>query len=391
MPGAPARTSVAPMPPSLDERLDLYAVKRQFAQASDLLDLTAATADLGFLRRARRALLPLPLVDRAEPLDAEDVFPPFTERPAPGLRGQRVAVVASGGGGAAVALVGVARAFEEAGIVPELIVGCSGGAIWGSMWAAGLSAQEMAEFSLAWRPEDYLDIQWLKLPRFALSAMRGFTGLAKGEAIEHLFDERLRGMPAGETPIRFESIVYNMDLGQVEYFGSEQTPEVTLGHLVRVAIALPTFIESVPVRGHLYVDGGIIEVWPAEPVLEATEVDHVVGVNVMLPAGFEPHDITGWHDRPLGLLEASRQFEQGYHLEMARRAKRRLGDRLTLIDPVEARELRGVRFYELFIDRSHWPRLMRQGYDHATQALEPFREPPARRPRRPRRAAGATA
>ncbi len=364
------------MGPSIDERLDLYAVKRQFARATELLDLTEATADVGFLLRARRALLPLPIIDRPVPVDHTAVFPPFTRRPARALKGRRVAVVASGGGGAAVAAVGVARAFEEAGIEPELIVGCSGGAIWGAMWAAGLSAEEMAEFSLTWRPEDYLDIQWLRLPRFALSALKGFTGLAKGEAIEQLVDERLRRMPVGETPIRFESIVYNMDLGQVEYFGTRQTPEVSIGHLVRVAIALPLFIESVPVRGHLYVDGGIIEVWPAEPVLEADDIDHVFGLNFMLPEGFQPHDITGWSERPLGLLQASRQLEQGLHLEMARRSQRRLGDRLTLIDPVEASELRGVRFYELFIDRSHWPRLMRQGYEHATRALAPFRRRP---------------
>jgi NTE family protein len=232
----------------------------------------------------------------------------------------------------------------------------------------------MAEFSLSWKPEDYLDIQWLKLPRFALSALRGFTGLAKGEAIEHLFDRRLIQMRCGETPIPITTIVYNMDLGKVEYFGSSRTPEVTVGHLVRVAIALPLFIESVPVGDHLYVDGGIIENWPAEPVIEDGSFDHVFGVNLMLPPGFRPKDITGWPDRTGGILEASRQLQQGYHLELARRSKQRLGDKLTLIDPVDATELRGTSFYDLFIDRSHWPRLMRQGYESATKALDRFRD-----------------
>ena len=109
-----------------------------------------------------------------------------------------------------------------------------------------MSAQQMAEFSLSWRPLDYLDVQWLKLPRFALSALRGFSGMAKGEAIEHLFDERLRSMPVGDTPIDLKTIVYDMDLGRVEYFGTRETPELTLGQLVRVAIALPLFIEAVP-------------------------------------------------------------------------------------------------------------------------------------------------
>ena len=102
-----------------------------------------------------------------------------------------------------------------------------------------------------------------------------------------------------------------MDLGTVEYFGSTRTPEVTIGHLVRVAIALPLFIESVRVGEHLYVDGGIIEIWPAEPAIEDGGFDHVFGVNLMLPAGFQPKDISGWPDRLGGILEASRQLAAG--------------------------------------------------------------------------------
>jgi NTE family protein len=236
-----------------------------------------------------------------------------------------------------------------------------------------MSPDEMAEFSLSWRPEGYLHIQCLNLPRFALSALRGFTGLAKGEAIERLFDRRLAEMSCGKTPIPITTILYNMDLGRVEYFGSARTPEVTVGHLVRVAIALPLFIESVSVRDHLYVDGGIIENWPARPAIEGEDrFDHVIGVNLMLPKGFEPRDISGWPARTGGLLEASRQLQQGYHLELARRAKDELGERLTLIEPIEETETRGVSFYDLFLDRAQWPRLIRQGYYEASRALQSF-------------------
>ncbi len=358
---------------SLDERIDLFAIKAQFERAAGLIDLGELATDLGFLRRARRTLLPLPLLDRPEEIDGSEVFPPFEERPVPALAGKRLAMVASGGGGAAVALVGVARAFEEAGLEPAEIVGCSGGAIWGSMWAAGMSAEEMAEFSLSWRPEDYLDIQWLSFPRFALSALRGFTGIAKGEAVERLFDRRLTELRCAETAIPITTIVYNMDLGTVEYFGTESTPDLTIGHLVRVAIALPLFIESVEVGGHLYVDGGVIEVWPVQPVIDRGGFDHVFGVNFMLPKGFLPKDISGWPQRTGGLFEASRQMQQGYHLEIARRAKEKLGERLTVIDPVDDSELQGTSFYDLFLDRSHWPRLIRQGYEAATAALDEIR------------------
>jgi len=370
------------------EHFDPYQLKRRLERANELRGLSALATDAGFLWRARRALLPLPIVDRRAPIDAAAIFPPFEHRPVPALSGKRVALIASGGSGACVALVGVARAFEEAGIEPALISACSGGAIWGAMWAGGMSAEEMARFSLEWRPEDYLDIQWSKLPRFLLSALRGFTGLAKGEAIERLFDRRLHDMTAGEAPIPFTTIVWNMDLGRLEYFGTRATPDVPLGEMVRIAIALPLFIESVPVRGHLYVDGGIVDVFPAEPVIEEGGFDHVIGVNFILPEGFEGEDITGWVDRPAGILEASRQLQQGNQLELARRSARALGDRLTLIDATHHSVVHGFAFYDVFLDRSKWPGLMRDGYERATRALDGLRaERPAPRRRPAARAA----
>jgi NTE family protein len=241
------------------------------------------------------------------------------------------------------------------------------------MWASGMSAHDMAEFSLAWRATDYLDVQWAKAPRFLLSALRGFTGLAKGEAIEHLFDSALLDLRVGDTPIPFASIVYNMDLGEVDFFGSERTPELTIGQLVRVAIALPLFIESVRIDEHLYVDGGIVDVFPCGPFIEDGGFDHVFGLNFMLPPRLEPYDITGWEQRPMGILKGSRQLEQGYHLELARRSQRALGDTLTVIDPVDYSLLRGVSFYDLFIDRRRWPAIMHSGYEAMTRALKPFR------------------
>ena len=343
------------------------------------LELVKATLDPAFLVRARRALFPIPGLDRRPP-ESADVFPPFRRRPLRRFDGERVAMIAGGGAGACVSLIGVRRAFEEAGIEPELIVSCSGGTIWGSMWAAGMSAQEMADFSLGWRLEDYLDIQWAKVPRYAASALKGFTGLAKGAAIERTFDERFGPLAAGELGIPIAPIVYDMDRGRVDYFGSDTTPDLTIGRLVRIAIALPAFIEAVEVGGHLYVDGGIIDLLPAEPILRDGDFDHVFAINFMLPPQLEPDDITGWNDRPMGVLAASRQAEQGFQLELARRTQRALGDRLIVIDAADHRLLRGPAFYDLFIDRSRWPELISAGYERTVGALDALRPSRSRRP-----------
>jgi NTE family protein len=353
--------------------LDLYNVLLGFGWARERAELVRASIDPGFLLRARRALFPLPVVDRRPP-PPKNVLPPFRHRPVRSLAGQRIALIAGGGAGACVSLVGVRRAFEEADIEPELISGCSGGCIWGSQWAAGLSAQEMTDFSLSWRLEDYLDIQWAKLPWYGLAALRGFTGVAKGAAIERTFTDRFGGLTAGEFEIPFTSIVYDMDRGVVDYFGSDSRPQLTIGKLVRIAIALPIFIESVDVDGHLYVDGGIIDLLPAEPILRAGSFDRVFAINFMLPPQLEPEDITGWHHHRMGVLIASRQAEQGFQLELAQRTRRIFGDAMTVIDAADHRLLRGPSFYDLFIDRSRWPELIRSGYERTTRALDAFRE-----------------
>lgn len=368
--------------------LDLYNVLLGFGWTRERVELVRATVDPGFLLRARKALFPLPVVDRPQP-PPRDILPPFRHRPIEALSGKRIAMIAGGGAGACVSLIGVRRAFEEADIEPELISACSGGAIWGSLWAAGLSAQEMADFSLSWQLEDYLDVQWAKLPRYILGALRGFTGMAKGKAIEHTFNQRFGDLPVGQFEIPLSSIVYDLDRGIVDYFGSDNKPDLTIGQLVHIAIALPIFIESVEVDGHLYVDGGIIDLLPAEPILSAGSFDRVFAVNFMLPPQLQPEDITGWQNHRMGVLTASRQAEQGFQLEFAHRTQRTLGDSMTVIDAADHRLLRGPDFYDLFIDRSRWPGLIREGYERATRALDAFRPRRTPRPRAARNGAGA--
>ena len=92
-------------------------------------------------------------------------------------------------------------------------------------------------------------------------ALRGFTGVMKGEAVERLFDERFGGLTAGDLRFRSRRLSTTPTLGSPSTSGP-MTPEVPIGRLVRITIALPVFIESVEVRGHLYVDGGLIELLP---------------------------------------------------------------------------------------------------------------------------------
>ena len=115
-----------------------------------------------------------------------------------------------------------------------------------------MEADEMAAYSLSWRPESALGVQWIGLPRLGVSAVRGFGGLARGEAVEHLFPRHVWRMAAGETEIPLRTVAYDLDDGRLEELGTRATPDLTLGELVRVAVAPRRRSEAVRIEGRFY-------------------------------------------------------------------------------------------------------------------------------------------
>lgn len=257
--------------------------------------------DFGFLLNAREALLPLPLVDRRDPPPLERALPPLRPREDPALDGAQVA--GADGSGRSVGMIGLARAFEAAGARPAGISACAASALWGAMWAAGRSPEEMARHALSWSPEPHLGVQWTGVPRFALSALRGFRGLARAEALEALFDRHTWRMSAGSTELPFHTLAYDLDARRFEVLGSDATPELTLGELARVAMAPPRKGEAVRIEGRFYADARAVD---------GFSLERLAGRDA-IAAGSAPWDL-----------------------------------------------------YGLLLDRRGWPELIRAGYDSAT-------------------------
>jgi predicted acylesterase/phospholipase RssA len=161
--------------------------------------------------------------------------------------------------------------------------------------------------------------------------------------------------------------VYNLDRARLEEFGSEQTPELSLGELARVAVAGPSAGEAVRVEGDLYVDGSVLDPFPAERFAADDGFDRVFALNASLPPGLD-----GAGERHRG-ADSERRLRLAQQLELARRTRERLGERLTLIEPLTDRPGTGSPFYDLFLDRRRWPDLMRAGYERTIEALRPLR------------------
>lgn len=326
----------------------------------------ALREDTSFLRTARRALFPLP-TDRLPKLE-EDPFPPFESFEAAALRNQRVGLVVSGGSGATSAAVGVQRAFEEADLCPAAISASSGAVLFTAPWACGLPSREVARFWLTLPRDGYLDPDWKALLRSTGRAFGGWAGLLRGDALEHSVRKLVGDRRLGETRIPFSMPAWNVDLNRVEVFGTRVTPDLPVATAMRVAISIPVFVEPVHVKGHLYGDGGIVNIFPVRPVV--TEgVDRVVGLNCYLPEGFAGEDVTGWRQRPFAIFRASGQLRWSGMVALAREQAALAGPHLMLIHPVPYSEVRGAHFYEAFVDRSRWPHFMRLGRSTARSAF----------------------
>ncbi len=354
--------------PRLSDALEPNNLRLFFAATSWVGDLARGLeADAGLAVRLARAISPFGL-----PADGsgQPVFAPLRPFRVKALEGKRIGLVASGGSGATAALCGVRRALEEAGLDVVVLSACSGSMLFASLWAAGLPAEEMAQFWLRLRTRDYIDPAWGALARAPLRAFRGFGGLLRGEAVERTFAKRFGNMTLGQLQIPLSVVLWNVDLNTVEHASTTRTPALPLAKAVRAAISIPLFVQPVRIGEHLYGDGGVVDIFPTTPLAEYEPLDLVIGVNCYMPRNFDGEDVSGWLERRWSILRASGQLRYSVYLELARERARALGARLRLLHPVSYDRVRGAHFYEQFADRRDWPSFMRAGHDSARRLLE---------------------
>jgi NTE family protein len=347
----------------LRQYFDVATRAREFA--GDLLD------DLGFLNVARRALAPLP-VDRW-PGEHRDPFGSFDPVPLPELGGRRVALLATGGSGALASVVGAGRALEEAGIVPAVMSLCSGSALFGFPLAAGIPAAEVAEFTLSLRPDDYVDVDWPTLAQLGPRFARGFAGIIRGDRIEATYRGLLGDLTLGELAIPAYAPIWNIETNRVEYLGPRTYPDMHVAHAVRIAISLPLFLEPVRLDGGYWCDGGIVDIFPVEPVLGIENPCEVaLALNCFYPPEFAGEDATGWEHRAASILYIASQVRTCQQAELARQNLRRLREHtdVLLVHPVPYDKVQGLGFYRQFLDTTDWSAFMDAGRRTCRDALQ---------------------
>lgn len=178
-------------------------------------------------------------------------------------RRPKIGFVLGAGSARGWAHIGVLRALDEAGIKPDLIAGCSIGAVVGAAYAAGrLDQMETWARSLDWK-------RMLKLMDFGL---RG--GLIKGERVREVFREQFVEREFSELGVQFAAVATDFHSGQ-EIWLREGKVSVAVG----ASVAVPGLFQPVLHEERYLIDGSVVNPVPVS-LCRAMGADIVVAVDI---------------------------------------------------------------------------------------------------------------
>lgn len=178
------------------------------------------------------------------------------------MSNKKIGLVLSGGASKCIAQLGVLDFWQkEIGFRPDAISAVSGSAILGSLYAAGLQPSEILKFII-------------KEANFSFY----FPSFRKGGffTMSRIVDAYRKVQPAKsfeELQIPLIICATNITQGTTEYFSS--------GELLTPIIAsssYPVVFEPIEIKNHWYLDGGITNNFPVEPLIATCKA--VVGISV---------------------------------------------------------------------------------------------------------------
>ncbi len=173
----------------------------------------------------------------------------------------KTGIALGGGGTRGYAHLGVLKALNEKGIFPDMLAGTSIGSVVGAFIAAGKTPEEVYELL---KDKKFSDFTHIKFPGNGLFSLEGLGAkLLKENQVSRLEDLSL---PLYVT-------ISNLTTGQVEYV-KKGPVEV----LVLASASIPVLFEPVEYKGCQYVDGGLFDNVPTEPLVQHCE--KVIAVNV---------------------------------------------------------------------------------------------------------------
>ncbi|KQV84724.1 esterase [Massilia sp. Root351] len=185
---------------------------------------------------------------------------------APPQRKIKIGLALGGGAARGFAHIGVIKALEAQGIVPDVVVGTSAGSVVGALYAAGNSGANLQK--MAYEMDEAAISDWA-MPLFGKS-----SGVLKGEALQAYVNKAVHNRPIEKLKIPFGAVAADLKNGQPILFQRGNT-----GMAVRASSSVPGVFQPVVIGSRTYVDGGLVA---PVPVRFAREMgaDFIIAVNI---------------------------------------------------------------------------------------------------------------
>jgi len=171
---------------------------------------------------------------------------------------KNIGIVLSGGGIRGIAHLGILKALMNVGIKFSHVSGTSAGSIAGAFYAAGID------------PEEGLNIfMKTKLLRFIRPAL-GSLGLINIENVRDILKDYFPHDTIEGLAVPLTICATNFSEGNLVYF--------TKGPLIRSILAsscIPGIFRPIMIDNQMFVDGGILNNFPVEPLLN--NCDYIIG------------------------------------------------------------------------------------------------------------------
>lgn len=200
---------------------------------------------------------------------------------APAPPGPRIAVALGSGGARGLSHILVLEALDELGVKPVALAGASIGALFASVYAAGMPAKDLRQLvghTLRNRGEVMRRLLAARVGRIS----HLFAGLGNPVLIDA--EQMIAGFLPDIVPENFEELGIPLQVVATDYWGRcermfEQGP---IRPAVAASLAIPGLMRPVQHGGHTLVDGGAVNPLPFD--LLRSKADLVIAV-----------DITGGH------------------------------------------------------------------------------------------------
>ncbi len=208
-------------------------------------------------------------------------------------RRPKTALVLGAGGIKSVCHLGLFRVLQRQNIPVDLIVGSSGGSLFGASYALGVNASQIEHWvERYWKQEIFQDYGYRQMMKMLSPRRLKFDenfGIIKGEEVRRVFRKLFGELTFEDTHIPLRVVASDLQAGEAVVL-----KQGLLVEAIRASVSMPVFFQPHFLNGRYLVDGALCAPLPLEFAIAE-------GAEVIISMGFanRPHERI---DSPLRLV-----------------------------------------------------------------------------------------